>query len=85
MFLILFISAVFGIINVSALRRTAIIQLVVSGAGVLFAGYFTIPEIGPLLSGNTNYSLGLPTCSYGLIFFTIIFILAILRLKNYSD
>src|SRR3989338_6289056 len=44
--------------------------------GMLFAGYFTLPEI-PILAreGFGAYMLGLPTCSMGFIFYTLIFVL----------
>ncbi|MFH1201139.1 MAG: hypothetical protein V1484_02330 [bacterium] len=83
MFLIIFSSAWLGLLkNISEKVMSRIIT-VVSGIGILFAGYFTIPEIGKLLSGaRTGYSLGLPTCAYGLIFYIIIFILSVWHLTN---
>ncbi len=78
MFLIIFIFATLGLLKTISEKVMLIITTVVSGMGILFAGYFTIPEIQKLISGaDTNYSLGLPTCSYGLIFFIIIFIFSI--------
>jgi len=46
----------------------------VSFFGILFAGYFTLSEL-PLLfqQGLKAYTLGLPTCAYGLIFYVLIF------------
>lgn len=55
--------------------RSSIIAFV-SFLGVLFASWFTLGEIPNLLSGNIRYSLGLPTCAYGLVFFLIIFVLS---------
>jgi uncharacterized membrane protein len=40
----------------------------VSGVGVLYAGYFTFTEIA--FGFASNYALFLPTCAWGLIFFT---------------
>lgn len=77
MFLALFVSAVVGFSKNSRLKTMAQIHMLVSGLGILFAGRFTIPEIGRILSGHATYSLGLPTCAYGLIFYVIIFILSI--------
>jgi hypothetical protein len=58
----------------------------ISSLGIIFAGYFTIPEIWKLLSGeHTGYTLGLPTCAYGLVFYIIIFIFSIRHLKNYGN
>ena len=83
MFLIIFASAWLGQLkNVSEKIMSKII-VVVSGVGILFAGYFTIPEIGKLFSGvNAGYSLVLPTCAYGLLFYIIIFILSVYYLTN---
>ena len=86
MFLIIFISALVGLFNPLARITVAKVETFMSGLGILFAGYFTIPEIGKLLSGaNTGYSLGLSTCAYGLIFYIIIFIVSViyLRKKNF--
>ena len=78
MFLVIFSSAALGLLKVISEKAMLIITTVVSGMGIIFAGYFTIPEIQILFSGaNTDYSLGLPTCSYGLIFYIIIFIFSI--------
>ena len=50
---------------------------VVSFVGILFAGRFVVPEIEKLLSGiHKVYTLGLPTCTYGLIFYILIFIVS---------
>ncbi len=59
-------------------------QIVVSVIGIIFAGYFTVPEIIRLFNGTSVYSLGLPTCAYGLIFYILIFILATRRLQQLS-
>ena len=62
------------------------VLLTVSALGILFAGYFTVPEIGKLLAGSQNgYSLGLPTCAYGFIFYILIFCLSIWYLKTDQD
>ena len=46
----------------------------VSMLGVFFAGYFTILELPRLWAeGPSAYFFGLPTCTYGLIFFALIF------------
>jgi len=53
----------------------------VSFLGMLFAGYFTLPEM-PVLAreGFSAYMLGLPTCSMGFVFYTLIFILSVISL-----
>ena len=81
MFLIIFLSALLGFLKKIPEKVMSNIITTVSAIGILFAGYFTIPEIGKLLSGaKTGYTLGLPTCAYGLIFYVIIFILSIWHL-----
>lgn len=48
-------------------------NLILSLSGILFAGYFAVPEIVAVLSHGTRYTLGLPTCVYGLVFFGLVF------------
>ncbi|MGH7249652.1 MAG: hypothetical protein ACREGC_01640 [Minisyncoccia bacterium] len=82
MFLVIFLTATFGFKSPSPKSAPKIISAV-SLLGILFAGYFTIPEIGKLIYGmKTGYSLGLPTCAYGLIFYIIIFILSVWYLSG---
>jgi uncharacterized membrane protein len=76
---VLALTALAGRLNV---RKTAVAQLVVGLTGVVFAGYFTVPEIARLLSGGSFYALGLPTCAYGLIFYLLISVLAIVYLRS---
>ncbi len=83
MFLIIFASALFGWLKNISEKVISEIIVGVSGIGILFAGYFTIPEIQKLFSGaQTGYSLFLPTCAYGLVFFIIIFIFSLYYLIN---
>lgn len=76
LFTILFISALSGGMKAIWLRTSAKIQSVVSFLGILFAAYFTIPEIINLMNGVKTFALGLPTCAYGLVFFISIFIIS---------
>lgn len=70
------------IINLKRTTRGLILtQTIVAGLGTLFATYFTIPEIEKLLAGNNWYTLGLPTCAYGLIFYVIILYISIRQIK----
>lgn len=86
MFLIIFISAVFGLLKVILEKAVAKIITAISGLGILFAGYFTIPEIGKMLADTPSaYSLGLPTCAYGLIFYIIIFFLSVSYLRKRNN
>lgn len=53
-------------------------NLVVSFLGILFSGYFAVKEIffTACPGGVCRYSLGLPSCTYGLVFFIAIFVLS---------
>ena len=83
MFLVIFLSSIYGYSKNTTEKIVNKIITTVSFLGILFAGYFTIPEISKLLGGiPTGYSLGLPTCAYGLVFYIIIFIVSIKRLMT---
>lgn len=57
--------------------------LTISGAGILFAGYFTLGELPRIFSdGISAYVLGLPTCAYGLIVYLAIFVIALLARRT---
>jgi len=69
----------------SKIRKSKGLQFVeiFSFLGVLFAGYFTLGELPTLFQdGFGAYMLGLPTCAMGLVFFLIIFILAVVALTK---
>ena len=56
---------------------------IISGIGVLFAGYMTFLEItSPAGILGSGYALILPTCVYGAIMYILILLLAILSLKG---
>lgn len=83
MFMIIFLGAVFGLMKIIPERLMSKIIITMSGLGILFAGYFTVPEIGKLFSeAQSGYTLGLPTCAYGLVFYVIIFILSVRYLRK---
>ncbi len=82
LFTILFVSNLVGVIKTLYLRTVAKIHVCVSGLGILFASYFTIPEIIHIVQGTKSYTLGLPTCAYGFIFFVAIFVIAIRFVKR---
>jgi len=81
LFSILFISSVVAQLNKKHTHLTHWIQIIISGMGILFAGYFTYPEVVRLFAGNAAYSLGLPTCAYGLVFYILVFVLAIREVR----
>lgn len=83
MFLVIFSSATLSLFEKISKNNIPKIIATVSFLGILFAGYFTIPEIGRLISGVQDiYTLGIPTCAYGLVFYIIIFILSVRHLKT---
>lgn len=58
---------------------------IVSFVGILFAGRFVVPETAKLVSGTGGtYSLGLPTCTYGLVFFIAIFVTSVWLIRSES-
>jgi hypothetical protein len=81
LFSILFISSIITQCNKKYIHYIYWIQIIVSGIGILFAAYFTWPEVIQFLGGNSSYRLGLPTCAYGLIFYILVFILVIRKVK----
>ncbi len=85
LFLALAIDSGIGLYGKVEARRAAAVKVnsLVSLAGVLFAGYLTIGEIIPwFTTGVKLYNLGLPTCSYGLVFFVAVFVLSALTLRR---
>ena len=83
MFLIIFSSATLILLNKISIKTSSKIIAFISFLGILFAGSFTIPELTKLIIGTKSiYSLGLPTCTYGLVFYIIIFIISIRYLKT---
>ncbi len=58
--------------------------LAISIAGMLFSGYLSYSELFkttcPL--GGCTYLLGMPVCVYGLIMYTLIFVIALLGLNS---
>jgi hypothetical protein len=53
--------------------------IIISALAVIFSGYFTIIDIQ---QWTGHYSLGLPSCIYGLFMFIIIFISSIISRKK---
>jgi len=68
-------------------RWPTVCNAIISGLGVLFAGYFTVKEIINLFQSvtPTKYALILPSCSYGLIFFIVIFILSLINAIRHHE
>jgi uncharacterized membrane protein len=54
----------------------------VSIAGILFSGYYSISELMKCsVAGSCSYSLGLPTCAYGLVFYIAVFAISLCAAK----
>ncbi len=76
-------AALFGITLAATLKKLPAekavrANLVVSLLGILFAGWFVWQEVVLWLSvGFGRYSLGLPTCAYGLVFYVAVFALTL--------
>ena len=82
MYLVMFAAtafALFGKTNAKAALKT---DLIVSFLGILFAGRFAIQEF---MQSTITGVLGLSTCVYGLIFYILIFITAIVGLKKLRE
>lgn len=82
LFSILFICSLVTRFNTKHTHLIYWLQIVVSGLGILFSGYFTWPEILRFFKGSSLYQLGLPTCAYGLIFYTLVFAFAIHEIRR---
>ena len=83
MFTIILIASISNWYKSEYLNRATKVISIVSGLGILFSGYFTIPEIEKFMTYlNTGAKLNLPTCAFGLIFYIIIFSLSLQYLKQ---
>jgi hypothetical protein len=56
----------------------------VSLAGIVFAGYFVFQEMTAAISTKSFvfYTLGLPSCFYGFIFYIVIFVISYRQLSR---
>jgi hypothetical protein len=83
MFLTMFVVTALALSGKMAERAATKANAAVSFLGILFAGKFTWGEISLWLGGAApRYTLGLPTCAYGLIFYVAIFVLSLLALRK---
>lgn len=60
-------------------RKAVITTLVAALAGVLFSGQFVVEEI---VNSTVTGALGLSTCAYGLVFFVLVLIVAVMFLRE---
>lgn len=79
MFLTVFISSLLALSGKVSELSAAKLNSVVSGFGILFSGYYVVRDIliwlGP--GEAPSYSLILPTCAYGLVFYIAVFAVSI--------
>lgn len=81
--MVLTILAVLLIDSAIRRRRGLGAMIVVSLLGILFSGSFTLKELPALFAkGPSAYALGLPTCAWGLVFYALIFIIAIVSYRQ---
>lgn len=78
MYLILTIASIVAVSFQTKVRTATGIMMVVSFVGILFAGSFVVEEAAGWLNTGVwiNYSLGLPSCAYGLIFYILIAVIS---------
>ena len=78
MFLIMFITSTLAYTGKLSKLKAAKTNFLVSLLGILFAGYYVTIELwGWVEAGKiTLYTLGLPTCAYGLVFYILIFVMS---------
>lgn len=79
MFLTIFVSSISALTGKVSELRAAKLNSAVSGFGILFSGYYVVRDIliwlGP--GEAPSYSLILPTCAYGLVFYIAVFAVSI--------
>ncbi len=80
-FFIMLVISFLGMIHIIEVQKARITLLIISAIGILFAGRFVVLEIPNIISGAIHYSLGLPTCAYGLIFYILIFVFSLKHTK----
>jgi hypothetical protein len=83
MFAAMLLVSTLSLISKRDPRVAARDNAIVSFLGILFAGNFTWQEVSVWMGGGAStYSLGLPTCAYGLIFYVAIFVASIIFLRR---
>ena len=78
MYALITICAVLIAFEAASARKMLTAIIGVSAAGILFAGYFALEELPVFFQlGFRAYMLGLPTCALGLLFYIVIFCVAL--------
>ncbi|MDD5251290.1 MAG: hypothetical protein PHT12_01480 [Patescibacteria group bacterium] len=84
LFFSLFIVTLYALLAKVTSFWPAKANAVISALGILFAGQFVVKEIAVWFTeGYKSYGyLGLSTCAYGLVFFIIVFVHALVSLRR---
>lgn len=83
MFFTMFIISILGLLKKITCCHVKKTLSFISLLGILFAGRYVVDEIMLYLNqGVSHYTLILPTCTYGLIFYIIIFTISMKRCEN---
>jgi len=86
LFLLMFVMVIIAQRKISNIKKYRLALRIVSFLGILFAGQFVIGEVSMWLGGiSTDYTLVLPTCVYGLIFYIAIFIISFVGLRDTTE
>lgn len=81
MFLSMFIISLTAVIQKSGSRSKAQAITAISAVGTIFAGSFIVGDVRVWLSSGASYALVLPSCVYGLVFYMLIFVLSLRKLR----
>jgi|WetSurMetagenome_2_1015567.scaffolds.fasta_scaffold330062_2 hypothetical protein len=77
-FIVMFIIASIGSFTNKYHKQLSLANMIISGLGIIFSSHFTIMEIEQFFKHESiAYTLLIPTCIYGLIFYVTIFIISI--------
>lgn len=76
MFFLMFIVSIAGMAKWITEKAAKTTILIISLIGIIFAGQYVIGDLEAMFNG-AQYGMILPTCTYGLIFYIIIFIISI--------
>jgi hypothetical protein len=75
MYLIMFLVTGLGLLGTSGAKNVFLVDAVVSICGIFFAGTFVVQEF---LRSRITGSLGISTCTYGLVFYVLILIISLI-------
>ncbi|MGC9605161.1 MAG: hypothetical protein ABSF56_00140 [Minisyncoccia bacterium] len=85
MYLIMTVAAIWALAVPAERARNPLTTIAtVSFLGIIFAGSFVVQEVSSWigLGHIIPYTLGLPSCAYGLVFYIAIFVVSVLSLRR---